>query len=130
MNSDDRNFYENVSDIIEEFRPGQPSSGRPRSGRIGRNIKRIIVFVVIAVFVFAALLYAADYVVARYRVSRGQGLGSVNVQQLYAIRQKNGQTEFDDLGTERQTCVHSCFPHFGYAPCWYLNRHSEQRTNF
>jgi hypothetical protein len=28
------------------------------------------------------------------------------------------------------TCVHSLFPHMGYQPCWYLSRHSEQRTNY
>jgi hypothetical protein len=27
------------------------------------------------------------------------------------------------------TCVNSLFPHQGYLPCWYLSKHTDQRTD-
>ncbi len=129
MNSD-RSYYRNVRDIIEEFRPGLPPAHRGGSGWNGKKIRRIAVRVLLSFCLVAATLYVGDYVVARYRLSRGYGLDNLNVAHLYAIRQKSGKTEYEDLGTQPETCVRSLFPHFGYAPCWYLRRHREQQTKF
>ncbi len=52
-----------------------------------------------------------------------------HVRPYYAVRLKSGKTEFLFQAPRQQTCVNSLFPHFGTAPCWYLQRHPEQRTD-
>jgi hypothetical protein len=72
-------------------------------------------------------LYAGDYLSARYRIpGNRQTLGTVQVQTSYAVRLKDGRTEYilGDSGPE--TCVRSLFPQLGYTPCWYLSRHPKR----
>jgi len=128
--SSDRSYYRHISDIIEELRPGLPPVHRPGSGRNGGRIKRIALRGLLSLCLLAAGLYVGDYVVARYRLSHGVGLDTINVDHVYAIRQKSGKTEFEEVGREADTCVRALFPHSGYDPCWYLSRHREQQTNF
>jgi hypothetical protein len=75
-------------------------------------------------------LYAGDYAVLRYRAARNRGpFGTVTVYRYYAIQKKANKVEYVFNGTEDQTCVHALFSHMSYPPCWYLERHTEQRTN-
>lgn len=74
--------------------------------------------------------YAVDSVVFRYRVSANrQPFGEITVNSYDAVQQKNGKTEFIFNPPEAQTCVNALFPHDGFVPCWYLQRHTEPRTN-
>ncbi len=125
-----RSYYEQVSDIIEELRPGLPPTGRPPSAGKRKTIQRAAKLALLSVCIVAAVTYAGDYALARHRLAHGAALGSVRVVTLYAIPQKSGKTEFAEGATEMRTCVRSLFPHFGHAPCWYASRHREQRTNF
>jgi hypothetical protein len=77
-----------------------------------------------------ALAYAVDYAVFRYRVSANrQPFGQITVTTYDAIEQKSGKTQFIFNPPQAQTCVHTLFPRQGYVPCWYLQRHTEQRTD-
>lgn len=74
--------------------------------------------------------YAGDYLLFRYRVAENrQPFGQITVSSYDAVRQKNGKTEFIFNPPEVQTCVRALFPRLGYKPCWYLQRHTEQRTD-
>jgi hypothetical protein len=89
-------------------------------------LKRAIVSLVL---VFA-VIYAADFGWIEYRASSGtEAFGSIQVKRYYAVKQKDGKTEylFDNPTTE--TCVNSIFPHWGHIPCWCLSRHTQQRVN-
>jgi hypothetical protein len=87
---------------------------------------RILIFVL----GLLAAVYAADDLSVRYRIPNSrQPFGTVTVQRYDAISEKN-KTEFVYEGPIHQTCVRSVFPHLGYQPCWYLSRHTEQRTNY
>jgi hypothetical protein len=78
--------------------------------------------------VAAAVVYAGDYCVLRYRMAAGRGaFANVEVDRYIAIRKKANRTEFSYDGTETQTCVNALFPHAGYSACWYLRRHREKR---
>lgn len=79
----------------------------------------------IALIAVASLcaLYFADAIVLR--LSR-QPHGEVQIRRYYAMPLKGGKTEFGDAGVEKDTCVHSVFPHSGFAPCWYAIRHKEK----
>jgi len=73
----------------------------------------------------AALLYGGDWLAARWRGTAA--FGSVVVRPYYAVPLKDGKTEIMMLSPETRPCVHSLFPHFGAAPCWYLDGHKEER---
>jgi hypothetical protein len=77
----------------------------------------------------ALVAYLADYAVFRHRVATNQGFGQVVVTNYDAVQQKNGKTEFLFDLPQAQTCVNALFPREGFPPCWYLQRHTEQRTN-
>jgi hypothetical protein len=81
----------------------------------------------VGLLALAGLLYGGDWLVAR---SRGPlAFGSVVVQPYYAVALKNGKTEFIMLAPDTRACVYALFPHFGDAPCWYLEGHQRQRID-
>lgn len=55
-------------------------------------------------------------------------VGMVRVQPTYAIPHKDGRAELVFGDPVDQPCLHSLFPHMGYAPCWYLNRQNQKTT--
>ncbi len=98
--------------------------------RIKHFLTRLIVVGISSALGVTAFAYAVDYVVYRYRVAANrQPFGQVTVTRYDAVLQKNGKTEFIFNPPEAQTCVHALFPRAGSVPCWYLERHTEQRTN-
>ncbi len=91
---------------------------------------KIIYRILLAMILLIAVVYLCDYIVLRYRIGKNRNaFGTVTVQRFYAIKQKNGKTEFSTGDTEDVTCVNSLFPHAGYSPCWYLSRHDEKQVN-
>jgi hypothetical protein len=98
--------------------------------KIKRFLKRVIVVGLSSALGVTAFACAADYAVFRYRVAANrQPFGQITVTRYDAVLQKNGKTQLIFNPPEAQTCVHALFPRAGYTPCWYLQRHSEQRTN-
>ena len=98
--------------------------------KIKHLLKRVIVVGLSAALGMAGLVYAVDYFVFRYRVSANhRPFGQITVTSYYAVPQKNGKTPFIFEPPEARTCVHALFPREGYTPCWYLERHTEQRTD-
>jgi len=90
-------------------------------------MKKTVFKVLLGLVAVSAVAYLADYAALRYRVWRGlTPYGSVTVNAYYEIHEKNQKTEYVFKSSEQQTCVNSCFPHLGYAPCWYARRHTEQ----
>jgi len=112
-----------------------PAQGSKRStgskgSRIRYWLKRIVLGTVLGSAALLALAYVADYCVFRYRVSANrQPFGRFTVNSYYAVQQKNGKTTFLFNPPAPQVCVVALFPHDGYAPCWYLKRHTEQRID-
>jgi hypothetical protein len=80
--------------------------------------------------ILALLTYAGDYLSVRYKIPKGRDpFSTVTIQPYYVIHEKSGKTEYDFADPQNQVCVRSLFPHFGYTPCWYLNRHTEKRID-
>jgi len=93
-----------------------------------QTIKRGLALSAAAALLLLLLIYLVDCGLARYRARRNRdAFGVVRVRRYYAIAEKNGKTEFLFNPPEDQTCIHSLFPQLGFAPCWYLSRHPEQR---
>jgi hypothetical protein len=93
-------------------------------------MKQILYRSLAILVIVVAVLYAGDYVSLRYRIPNNRTqLGTVTVTEMYAIQEKNNKTEYQFPPPQEQTCVYSLFPHFGYPPCWYLQRHTQQRID-
>ncbi len=98
--------------------------------RIKHLLQRLIVFGLASLLSLTLLAYSVDYIVFRYRVATNrQPFGQITVSSYDAVLQKNGKTEFLFNPPEAQTCANALFPRAGFVPCWYLQRHTEQRTN-
>jgi hypothetical protein len=84
--------------------------------------KRVLISVVLVL----GLLYACDYLYVRIRMLHpkpADPFESLKALRVLAIPEKNGKTEYEvDAQNPEQTvtCVRSLFPHYGYAPCWYV----------
>ena len=90
--------------------------------------------ILIAIALLAACVYAYDYLSVRHRIS-AQKLGDpfdvITYPHLLAIPQKGNRVEYalDAISPwASEPCVHSIFPHFGYTPCWYVNRKASTPT--
>ena len=89
-------------------------------------MKTIKLGVQIGIAVLAAL-YVGDLALARVR---GEGaFGSVRVSVLYAVPEKAARMDFSAGPPQDVECVHTLFPHFGDAPCWYATRQKSKRVD-
>jgi hypothetical protein len=95
----------------------------------GRFLRKLGERALFSVFVAVVVLWLADEAVYRYRVARGRAQGSVTVDRYLAVPLKNGHREFDSEGADQQTCARALLPHGGDLPCWYLQRHRDQRSD-
>jgi hypothetical protein len=100
------------------------------SAEVKRWLMRAFVVGLASALGLTALAYAIDFAVFRYRVATNrQPYGQITVTSYDAVPQKSGKTQFIFHSPEAQTCVNSLFPREGYEPCWYLQRHAEQRVD-
>jgi hypothetical protein len=99
------------------------------SPRIKSLLKRLLAAILAALASITLIAYASDYAVFRYRLRANKAFGEVTVTTYDAVAQKSGKTQFIFNPPHIETCVHTLFPHAGYLPCWYLERHTEQRTD-
>jgi hypothetical protein len=77
------------------------------------------------------VLYLGDHISITYRIPNGrEQFGSVEVQKLLAVPQKDHKTEYIADPPQAEQCVHSLFPQLGLTPCWYLARHAKQQVNY
>jgi hypothetical protein len=80
----------------------------------------------IALLAAFGLAYIGDSLWFRVRLIHAKPadpLESFTGPRILAIPEKGGRTgyEIDQPNPEQTvTCVHSCFPHAGYSPCWYV----------
>jgi hypothetical protein len=97
--------------------------------RIGRFLGRLLAVFFLVAAAVALIAYVADYAVFRSRLATNSAFGQVTISSYDAVQQKNGKTVFLFNPPQPQTCVHTLFQHAGFSPCWYLQRHTEPRTN-
>src|SRR5271167_3347024 len=86
-------------------------------------LKRVLIIVVVA----GAIFYAADMVSLRVGIPRRAQLGSVTLHTYYAVKLKNGKTEYDYGGDQVVDCSNSLLPQMGVGPCWYVSRHPSRQ---
>jgi hypothetical protein len=99
------------------------------SARIRSFLKRFVCATILSAASVILIAYGVDYGVFRSRMAENKAFGQVAVTNYDAVQQKSGKTVFLFEPPQAQTCVNSLFPRAGYVPCWYLRRHSEQRTD-
>lgn len=91
--------------------------------------------ILIALAVLLAGVYVYDYLSVRHRMAankQGDPFDVVTYPHLLAIPQKGNRVEYAldaQSPMMSEPCVHSLFPHYGYAPCWYVNRKVQTPTS-
>jgi hypothetical protein len=99
------------------------------AAKLREQVRRIFLGILLFTLSTAILTFVIDLGLFRLRVALNRNpYGSVVVTHSYAVMQKNGKTQFIFDPPAPETCVHALFPHSEMQPCWYLNRHREQRT--
>jgi hypothetical protein len=89
---------------------------------------------VLALILVVAILYGNDYASVHRRMSAqkpGDPIDVITYPHLLAIPQKGNKVEYAldaQSPMESESCVHSLFPHFGYTPCWYVQRRAKTPT--
>jgi hypothetical protein len=90
-------------------------------------------FVLALILVFA-IVYGYDFASVRRRMSAqkpGDPFDVVTYPRILAIPQKGNKVEYAldaQSPMESESCVHSLFPHYGYTPCWYVQRRAKTPT--
>ncbi|MGA7224630.1 MAG: hypothetical protein WBX16_17360 [Candidatus Acidiferrales bacterium] len=80
---------------------------------------------VLAMLASLVIVYACDYGLLRFRMSRNSGAGALGtVTSYYGTALKDGKLEIFTDQPQTETCVHSLFPHSGMRPCWYASRNN------
>ncbi len=103
---------------------------KPASQLTGKQfVQRLALRVILGLVIAAALIFAIDAGVLRFRASTNQAaaFGTVKVRPYYAIPRKDKKTELMFEEPQDETCTHSLFPQMGYTPCWYLSGHKQQQ---
>jgi hypothetical protein len=116
--------------------PGHCHQGPPfgRRARVacgmrdhGQGNLRIVWNILALVAAAVAILYVFDYVSAKYAIpGNRQVYADVTIDQYWAVKEKGNKIEYSPADPVVERCVYSVFPHFGYAPCWYLTRHTRR----
>jgi hypothetical protein len=95
-----------------------------------QNVAPLLKRIATAVVVLVSVYYVGEFISIKYRIPASrEPLGTVQITKLYAVLQKDGRTSYEAGEPETQTCVNSIFPHLGYSPCWYVERHKVQQVN-
>ncbi len=86
--------------------------------------------VALAVLLALIAVFAVDYLSIRFQLpNHRQQFGTVRIKPYYAVRLKDGKTEFMFADPQDETCSYSLFPQLGYRPCWYVTKHKTKRID-
>jgi hypothetical protein len=89
-----------------------------------RTIRKIALWVCLVLVSLTAVVDVVDDLWARFR---GQPVEQIKVGRLYAAVNHFNEVEYSVGTPVMETCVDALLPHFGYTPCWYLQRHTIQQ---
>ncbi len=93
-------------------------------------LKSALLYGIAVIAAISATSYVGDYAVLRYRIAKSQSpFGQVAVTTYYAMHLKTGKVEYEFQPPHLESCSNSLYPQMGLRPCWYLNRHREQRID-
>ncbi len=78
----------------------------------------------------ALLLYPVDWIVWRARSRFGVGMGSVVISDSMAATLKGNHFEVYAPTTAAVACSRSLLPQAGAGACWWMERHTENITQY
>ena len=94
------------------------------------RIRQIIGAAAKYLLIVLAISYGLDWAVFELRLSQGNGLSSVPVEQYLSTTLKGDKAEYDYLGTADEKCSRTVFPQYALSswnlPCWWLQRYPTQ----
>ena len=85
---------------------------------------------VLALVILALVAFLADSIALRLRFPNNRPqFGTVQVRPYFAVKMKDGKTEFMFDPPQDETCSNSLFPQLGFQPCWYVSKSKMIRTD-
>jgi hypothetical protein len=84
-------------------------------------MKRRLKYSAYAIVALGVLSYGIDDL--RAHLSKDE-FNTVRVDQVYAVTNRWNVVEYSIGDPKHERCVNALFPHFGSAPCWYVNSHT------
>jgi hypothetical protein len=75
----------------------------------------------LAAIAVAAAVYAVDLLYAHVRKAP---FADVQIERFLAIAEHFNKVSYERTDPVTEKCVYALFPQYGYAPCWYLMRHT------
>ena len=90
------------------------------------DLKRLLRRIGTGAVALLIIWYIGDY--ASLKMRRAP-TSKIQINNFYAVPQKDGKTDFEPGEPTTVTCVNSMFPHMGYSPCWWVKRHRNQQIN-
>jgi len=91
-----------------------------------RWINRILLVLVVLVL----LVFVTDSITLRLRFpSNRPQFDTVQIRPYYAVKMKDGKTEFMFDQPQDETCVNALLPQLGFRPCWYVKRSKTKRID-
>lgn len=86
--------------------------------------------VALALVLLVLLVFTGDAIALRLRIPNQRAqFSTVRVRPYYAVKLKDGKTEFMFDQPQDETCVNSLFPQLGYRPCWYVAKSKTRRID-
>jgi hypothetical protein len=76
------------------------------------------------------VVFVADAIALRLQFPNHRPqFATVQIRPYYAVKMKDGKTEFMFDPPQDETCVNSLFPQLGFSPCWYVSKSKLKRTD-
>jgi hypothetical protein len=76
-----------------------------------------------ALVLLLLLVFVADSIALRLHIPGNRPeFSTFQVRPYYAVKMKDGKTQFMFEDPQDETCVNSLFPQLGYRPCWYVSK--------
>ena len=95
-----------------------------------RPVLRLTGNILLALIAVVCLSYLIDLGWLRWKFAgHGKAFDRVVIRRYYAVPRKDRKEEYLEDDPHVETCVNSLYPHSAVSPCWYLNRHREQRVD-
>jgi hypothetical protein len=93
-------------------------------------IIRWLIRVGAALVLLTLLAFVADAIALRLKFPNNrQQFSTVQIRPYYAVKMKDGKTEFMFDQPQDETCVNALFPQLGFRPCWLVAKSKTKRID-
>lgn len=84
----------------------------------------------LALLLLALVIFLGDSIALRLRFPNNRPqFATVQIRPYYAVKMKDGKTEFMFDQPQDETCVNALLPQLGFRPCWWVQKSKTKRID-